>query len=76
MASKPSYDPNLLASHNADDVIAAYNALNNDPLKPLINKAITGDMNPPGSVFKLVMVSAALESGKYTPDSTFENPAC
>ena len=75
MASKPSYDPNMLASHNADEVIATYDALNSDPLKPLINKAIAGDMNPPGSVFKLVMVAAALESGKYTPESTFDNPS-
>ena len=75
MASKPSYDPNLLAAHNADEVISTYDALISDPLKPLINKAIAGDMNPPGSVFKLVMVAAALESGKYTPESTFANPS-
>lgn len=75
MVSKPGYDPNLLASHNTDDVIAAYNALNEDPQQPLIDKTIAGDLNPPGSVFKLVMVAAALESGKYTPESTFPNPS-
>lgn len=75
MASKPSYDPNTLASHNTDEVISSYDALITDPLQPLIDKTIAGDMNPPGSVFKLVMVAAALESGKYTPDSTFDNPA-
>ncbi|MEY4533172.1 MAG: hypothetical protein RI926_941 [Actinomycetota bacterium] len=75
MASKPSYDPNMLASHDANEVIATYDTLIADPLKPLIDKSIGGDMNPPGSVFKLVMVAAALESGKYTPESTFDNPA-
>lgn len=75
MVSTPSYDPNLLASHNTDEVISAYNTLLEDPLDPLIDKSITGDMNPPGSVFKLVMVAAALESGRYTPESTFPNPA-
>ena len=75
MVSKPSYDTNLLASHNSDTVISTYNTLLNDPTDPLINRAIGGKLNPPGSVFKLVMVSAALESGKYTPESTFPNPA-
>jgi peptidoglycan glycosyltransferase len=75
MASKPGYDPNLMSSHNADEVIATYDELMANPQKPLIDKSITGDMNPPGSVFKLVMVAAALESGKFTPESTFDNPA-
>ncbi len=75
MVSKPGYDPNVMASHNADEVIAAYTALNEDPKKPLLDKTISGDLNPPGSVFKLIMVAAALESGKYTPESTFPNPA-
>ncbi len=75
MVSKPSYDPNLLSSHDTDTVIAAYKKLLNDPANPLINRTIDGRLNPPGSTFKLVMVSAALESGKYTPASTFPNPA-
>lgn len=74
MVSKPGFDPNALASHNTDDVIATYDALLNDPLDPLIDRSIAGDLNPPGSVFKLIMMAAALESGKYTPDSQFPNP--
>ena len=74
MVSTPSYDPNILASHNTEEVISAYDALIADPLKPLIDKSISGDLNPPGSVFKLIMVAAALESGRYTPESTFPNP--
>lgn len=75
MVSKRSYDPNLLAVHDPDQVLSSYRALESDPADPLQNRAIAGDLNPPGSVFKLVVTAAALESGDYTPDSTFPNPA-
>jgi peptidoglycan glycosyltransferase len=74
MVSKSSFDPNVLAVHDTDAVIAAYNALSADPGDPLQNRAIAGDLYTPGSVFKLVVVAAALESGTYTPDSEFPNP--
>ena len=74
MVSKPSFDPNALATHDSDAADAAYQGLVNDPTAPLQNRAIEGDLNPPGSVFKLVVTSAALESGQYTPDSEFPNP--
>jgi peptidoglycan glycosyltransferase len=45
-----------------------------DPNDPLINRAINS-LNPPGSIFKLVVTTAALESGNYTPESTFLNPS-
>lgn len=73
MVSKPTFDPTALASHDADDVLAAYRALNDDSSDPLINRAIGGSLNPPGSVFKLVVASAALESGRFTPESRFPN---
>jgi peptidoglycan glycosyltransferase len=73
MVSKPSYDPNQLTVHDNKKVSATYESLLADPRNPLINKAIAGNMNPPGSVFKLVMSSAAIESGKFTPESTFPN---
>jgi peptidoglycan glycosyltransferase len=75
MVSKPSYDPNRLASHDTTAVIGAYDELLADPTDPLINRAITGDLYHPGSVFKLVVASAALDSGKFLPESTFPNPA-
>lgn len=75
LVSKPSFDPNLLAVHDGDAIQAAFSALQNDPHSPLDNRAIAGNTNPPGSVFKLVVVAAALESGKYTPESEFPNPA-
>lgn len=75
MVTSPSYDTNLLASHNTDEVNALYEALDADPAHPLFNRAIGGDLNPPGSTFKLVVASAALASGQYTPESTLPNPA-
>lgn len=75
MVTSPSYDTNLLASHNTDEVNTAYDALDADPTHPLFNRAIGGDLNPPGSTFKLVVASAALASGEYTPESTLPNPA-
>lgn len=75
MVSRPSYDPNLLASHNRDEVTRAWNELNSDPGRPLVNRAIGGNLYPPGSVFKIVTAAAALESGTYTPDSVLPGPA-
>lgn len=75
MVTSPSYDTNLLASHNTDEVNDVYDALDADPTHPLFNRAIGGDLNPPGSTFKLVVASAALASGDYTPQSTLPNPA-
>ncbi len=72
LVSKPSYDPNAIADHSTG--VAAYDALTKQPVNPLVNQAIGGDLNPPGSTFKLITASAALESGKYTPDSSFSNP--
>jgi peptidoglycan glycosyltransferase len=74
MVSKPGFDPNTLASHNSSDVIAAYKALLADPTQPLQNRAIAGNLYHPGSVFKLVVSSAAIDSGKFTADSLFPNP--
>ncbi|MET0673463.1 MAG: penicillin-binding transpeptidase domain-containing protein [Microbacterium pygmaeum] len=75
MVSSPSYDTNALASHDTDAVNSAYDLLDADPTHPLFNRAIAGDLNPPGSTFKLVVASAALASGDYTPLSTLPNPA-
>ncbi|MDJ0339920.1 penicillin-binding protein 2 [Cryobacterium sp. PH31-O1] len=72
MVSKPSFNPNLLTVHNNAEVTTTYEALLANENDPLINRAINS-LNPPGSVFKLVVTTAALESGKYTPESTFPN---
>ncbi len=74
MVSKPTFDPNTLAVHDSKQVISTYDQLLGDSGDPLINRAIAGKLNPPGSTFKLVVSSAAFESGKFTPDSEFPNP--
>jgi penicillin-binding protein A len=73
MATSPSYDTNQLASHDSAAVNAAYDALMADPARPMFDRTIEGNLNPPGSTFKLVVASAALASGEYTPDSTLPN---
>ncbi|MHA7270985.1 peptidoglycan D,D-transpeptidase FtsI family protein [Arthrobacter sp. HLT1-20] len=75
MVSKPSYDTNLLASHDRKAVDAAMASLVGVPGINLYgSKAYTG-LYSPGSVFKLVDTAAALESGKYNKDSILPNPS-
>ena len=73
MVSKPAFDPTGLATHDGAAFRATYDALINDANDPLINRTIAGDLNPPGSTFKLVVTAAALENG-LTPDTEFPNP--
>jgi peptidoglycan glycosyltransferase len=72
LVSEPTYDPNRLASQDPAEVRAAWDELNADPDKPLVSRA-SDELFPPGSTFKLVTASAALENG-YGPDSLWPNP--
>ena len=74
MVSRPSFNPNQLASHDLDSVGTAWKNLNADKDKPLSNRA-TQETYPPGSTFKLVTAAAALASGKYTPETKVHSPA-
>jgi peptidoglycan glycosyltransferase len=70
MVSSPSYNPN--------DVESSYRRIEKiradcTPASPLLNRATQG-LYPPGSTFKVVTASAALDSGKFTPSSTFDDP--
>lgn len=75
LVSKPSYDPDLLAGHDSKKVTAARRQLLDDDERPLENRAISGRLYPPGSTFKLITAAAALETGRYTPDSALDGPA-
>lgn len=75
LVSKSSFDPNELAVHDTKQVISRYKELDSAASKPLVNRAIAGDLYHPGSVFKIIMTATALESGEYTPESEFKNPA-
>jgi penicillin-binding protein A len=75
LVTKPAYDPNLLAGHSSVSVGKAYQGLLADPARPLENRAISGRLYPPGSVFKIVTAAAALSTGQYHPDTQVPGPA-
>lgn len=62
--SLPAYDPNAFAT-GIDR--ATWQSLNTDELRPLQNRAIQGRYSP-GSTFKIVVATAALEEGVVSPD--------
>lgn len=64
MASTPSYDPNSLRSLRANEKLVADVAG-----RPLINRA-TQFGYAPGSTFKVVTATAAIDTGAFTPSST------
>jgi penicillin-binding protein 2 len=64
MASHPSMDPNDFAVRVSAD---QWKSLNDDPLHPLLNRAIQAQLAP-GSVFKIVMATAAYET-KVVPEN-------
>lgn len=73
LATSPSFDPNVLSSHDPASIRTAYEAYQADPNAPLANRPLTVAL-PPGSVFKLVTAAAALEHG-YTPETVVPGPA-
>lgn len=64
LVSLPAFDNNVF-SEGLDE---KYLALEQDPLKPLINYAI-GGLYSPGSTFKIVTASGALEEGVINPST-------
>ena len=68
--SKPGFDPNLFVD-GIDS--ASWDALNNSPDRPMVNRALAGTY-PPGSTFKPYMALTALELGKRTPQQTIYDP--
>lgn len=63
MASTPYFDPNR--------VDESWNSLRTDPDKPLFNRATLG-LYTPGSVFKIVTASAAIDLGLVDLDERYE----
>jgi peptidoglycan glycosyltransferase len=66
MASTPGYDPNELGEPG---VFRALNGAGSGA--PLLNRA-TQSSYAPGSTFKVITAAAAIDSGKYTPDSVID----
>lgn len=87
MVSKPSFDPNAVAVHDAGEATAAYDALlNANPqvnsvdgserysvYGPTVNRAINATF-PPGSTFKLLTSAAAIEYDGMTPGTQIDAP--
>jgi penicillin-binding protein 2 len=71
MVSVPGYDDNLFARGISE---ADYSRLLNDPGKPLYDRALAGEY-PPGSTFKMITGSAALQEGKITSGTQLACPA-
>ncbi len=67
MASRPTYNPNLVEKNFG--LISRVRAACQSPA-PLLNRATDG-LFTPGSSFKVVTSAAALDSGRYTIDSSF-----
>jgi peptidoglycan glycosyltransferase len=63
MVSIPEYDPNQIPTNFA--------ALDTDPDKPTFNRT-TQELYPPGSTFKVVTATAALDTGKVTPETIID----
>src|SRR6266550_1951210 len=68
--SKPGYDPNLFVE-GID--VANWEALNDSPDKPLLNRPLRGAY-PPGSTIKPFLALGALTSGKRTPQFAIHDP--
>ncbi len=70
MVSLPSYDNNLFSAGISQ---ADFDRLNTDPALPMFNRAI-GGAYPPGSTYKMITASAALQEGVVTADTTYVCP--
>ena len=70
LTSLPAFDPNDFAT-GIDR--ATWQQLNTDKLRPLQNRATQGRYQP-GSTFKIVVATAALEEGIITPERTIYCP--
>jgi peptidoglycan glycosyltransferase len=70
MASSPSYDPNSISKNYAKVL-----KIRGDCGEgfALLNRATSG-LYTPGSTFKIITAAAALDTGAFTPTSTFEDP--
>ncbi|MGW0910219.1 penicillin-binding transpeptidase domain-containing protein [Streptomyces sp. NPDC002784] len=64
LVSAPSYNPEAL-SGNGPAVARSWIGLNEDPDKPMLNRAVR-QTYPPGSTFKVVTAAAALDAGVVT----------
>ncbi len=71
LLSSPAFDPNVFSRPGMTQADAGY--MFSNPSSPLLNRAISGQY-PPGSVFKVIVSLAGLETEKIKPETTFFCP--
>lgn len=69
----PTFDPNLLASHDPDEVRAYWSQTSEDERDPMAARTRQRRYQP-GSAMKIIVAAAALEKG-IGPDTAFEDTA-
>ena len=72
MASSPTYDPNLIDQPGGYAKVLKIRG-QCDGASALLNRATQG-LFVPGSTFKIVTAAAALDTGAFTPSSSFYDP--
>jgi peptidoglycan glycosyltransferase len=70
MYSSPTYDPNKLASHDAQAVTAAWKAYQADPNQPMLARAYQRSY-PPGSTFKVITSAAVYDHNPALATKTY-----
>jgi peptidoglycan glycosyltransferase len=70
LASQPSYDPNLVERH-FNQILRTKATCGS--ASPLLDRATQGRFIP-GSTFKVITAAAALDTGRFTPSSRFNDP--
>jgi len=70
MASTPGFDPNVFEPANYNNTTGISDLFNNYN-QPLINRAAQGTFAL-GSIFKIITMAAALETGAFTPESIYD----